>query len=44
MNRKGILIAEIAAVLFVPGAIPAFIAVNASKIRKKFTAQRNIEG
>ena len=44
MNRKGLIIAGIAALLFVPGTIPAFIAVKSAKLRKKLTAQRNNEG
>ena len=44
MNRKGLLIEGIAALLFVPGTIPAFIAVKSAKLKKKLAAQRSIEG
>ena len=44
MNRKGVLIAGIAALLFVPGTIPAFIAMKSAKLKKRLAAQKNIEG
>ena len=44
MNRKGLLIAGIAALLFVPGTIPAFIAVRSAKFKKRLATQKNIEG
>ncbi len=44
MNRKGVIVAGIFALLFVPGTIPAFLAVKSYKLRKKLAAQKNIEG
>ncbi len=44
MNRKGLLIAGIAALLFVPGTIPAFIAIKSAKLKKKLATQKKIEG
>ena len=34
MNKKGVLFATIFALLFVPGAIPTFIAVKTAKLKK----------
>lgn len=44
MNKKGVIIASIFALLFVPGTIPAFIAVKSYKLKKKLSAQKTNEG
>lgn len=43
MNRKGMKVAGVFALLFVPGTIPAFIALQTAKYRKKRLAQNAIE-
>ena len=44
MNRKGIKFAGgLFALLFVPGTIPAFIAMKTAKYRKKKLAQNALE-
>lgn len=44
MNKKGLMYAGgIFALLFVPGTIPAFIAMKTAKYRKRKTAQNAIE-
>ena len=43
MNKKGAMVAGIFALLFVPGTIPAFIAMKTAKYRKKRLAQNIIE-
>ena len=42
MNKKGLMFAGIFALLFVPGTIPAFIAVKTAKYRKKRITQNAI--
>ena len=45
MNKKGVIVAGIFALLFVPGTIPAFIAVKSYKLKKRLALQKNnIEG
>ena len=45
MNRKGIKFAGgIFALLFVPGTIPAFIALKTVQFRKRRIAQNELEG
>ena len=46
MNKKGyILTSTIFALLFLPGTIPAYIALKTVKLRKKYTSQNYyIEG
>ena len=45
MNRKGFKFAGgLFALLFVPGTIPAFIALKTAKYRKKRLAQNELEG
>ena len=44
MNGKGKKFAGIFAILFVPGAIPAFIALKTAQYRKKRIAQNELEG
>ncbi len=44
MNKKGLLLAGIFALIFVPGTIPAFMVAKTAKLKKKFNAQKNIEG
>ncbi len=45
MNRKGMKFAGgIFALLFVPGTIPAFIALKTAQYRKKRIAQNELEG
>lgn len=44
MNKKGVVIAGIIALLFIPGTIPAAIAIRSAKLKKKLTTQKNIEG
>lgn len=40
MNKKGfILVGEIFALLFIPGTIPAYIAMKTIKFKKRLTAQ-----
>jgi hypothetical protein len=43
MSKKGVLIAGILALLFVPGTIPAAIAMKSAKLKKK-SSQKNNEG
>ena len=43
MNKKGVMFAGIFAILFVPGTIPALIAIKTAKYRKKRIAQNAIE-
>ena len=43
MNIKGMKVAGIFALLFVPGTIPAFIAFKTAKYRKKRLAQNALE-
>ena len=43
MNKKGLMFAGIFAILFVPGTIPALIAVKTAKYRKKRITQNTIE-
>lgn len=43
MNKKGLMFAGIFAILFVPGTIPALIAVKTAKYRKKRITQNAIE-
>ena len=40
MNKKGLLFAGIFAILFVPGTIPALLAVKTAKFRKKKIAKK----
>lgn len=42
MNRKGMKVAGIFALLFVPGTIPAFIALKTAQYRKKRLAQNEL--
>ncbi len=39
MRKKGLLIAGILALIFVPGTIPAAIAVKSSELKKKYSLQ-----
>ena len=40
MKKKGTIVAVILALLFVPGAIPAFIATIAAKFKKKASQKK----
>lgn len=40
MNKKGfILVSTLFALIFLPGTIPAYIAIKTSKLKKKITSQ-----
>ncbi len=43
MNKRGLILAGVFALIFVPGTIPAFIVAKTAKYKRKI-AQRNIEG
>lgn len=43
MNKKGMKVAGIFALLFVPGTIPAFIALKTAQFRKRKLAQNALE-
>ena len=43
MNRKGLIFAGVFAILFVPGTIPALLAMKTAKFRKKKIAQKQQE-
>lgn len=43
MNKKGIKVAGVFALLFVPGSIPAFIALKTAQYRKRRLAQNALE-
>lgn len=43
MNKRGLILAGVFALIFVPGTIPAFIVAKSAKYKRKI-AQRNIEG
>ena len=43
MNKKGIKVAGVFALLFVPGSIPAFIALKTAQYRKRRLAQNTLE-
>ena len=38
--KKGLILAGVFAILFVPGTIPAFLAMKTAKFRKKKIAQK----
>ena len=40
MNKKGLIFAGVFAILFVPGTIPALLAMKTAKFRKKKIAQK----
>ena len=44
MNRKGAMVAGIFALIFVPGTIPAYIALKTAKYRKKKTYSKRVRG
>ena len=44
MNRKGFVIAGILALIFVPGTIPAALAMRSARLKKKLATQKNSEG
>ncbi len=44
MNKKGLFVAGIIALLFVPGTIPAYMVAKSAKLKKKFNTHKNIEG
>ena len=44
MSKKGVLIAGILALIFVPGTIPAAIAMKSAKQKKKLASQKENEG
>jgi hypothetical protein len=44
MNKKGVVIAGILALIFVPGTIPAAIAIRSAKLKKKLASQKGNEG
>ncbi len=41
MNRKGIVLVEVFALLFVPGTIPAFLISRSNRLRKRLATQKN---
>jgi hypothetical protein len=43
MNRKGLIFAGVFAILFVPGTIPALLAMKTAKYRKKRITQKQQE-
>ena len=43
MNKKGTIFATIFALLFVPGAIPAFIAIKTAKFKKKRATKNKVK-
>ncbi len=44
MNKKGLFFAELFALVFIPGTIPALIVAKSAKFKKRFSTQKNIEG
>ena len=43
MNRKGLLLAGVFALIFVPGTIPAFLVAKSAKHKRRI-ARKQIEG
>ena len=44
MAKKGVVLAGILALLFVPGTIPAAIALRSARLKKKMATQKHSEG